>query len=180
MRKPTSIGRSLQRRDGFPASAAILLWQVYLTSILRDLPPDAKVLFVSYEQLLSDPQAICGRLIEFLRFSAGLSDRQCVKAKWLGRFVRHELCHSDAEVDDLFLDDAQQGLYRHLVELTQDSAVRRGAASLSYPVFPGWRDYLQLWDRVLAFALQEDRKRFRFFPESNASLELRSAVRRGC
>lgn len=184
IRNPVSIGLSLTRRDGFPPSAAILLWQVYMISILRDLPRGASVLFVSYEQLLSSPLAGCSRLIDFLRSTSRITDEQGVETERLSEIVRKSLCHSGADPDDSsLLDDAQQRLYALLVRLANDTDTLvtdtlTGVTPLNYPLYPGWRDYLQLWDRVFTFVLRQDRMRFRLFRESGSSRSLRDAVKR--
>ncbi len=175
IRNPASISLSLKRRDGFPPSAAVLLWQVYLISILRDLPRGASVLFVSYEQLLSSPHVACSRLINFLRSSSRITDEQCVAAERLSEIARKSLCHSGADLDDSsLLDDAQRRLYALLVRLANHTDTIDGFTPLSYPMYPGWRDYLQLWE----FVLRKDRKRFfRLFPESSAARDFLAAKR---
>ena len=179
IRNPASIALSLKRRDGIPISAALLLWQVYLTSILRDLPRDANVLFVAYEQLLSSPHAVCSRLIEFLRAASRIPADGSVGAGQLCSFVRDSLCHAGAGARDLsLLDDAQIGLYAFLTAIVEGKAAVKEFAPDRYPIYPGWREYLQLWEGVFSFALQEDRRRFRLTPESHASRRLRHLAAR--
>ncbi len=179
VRSPVSIALSLKRRDGFPLSAAVLLWQVYLVSLLRDLPENAPVLFLSYENLLSSPMASCGRLMEFLLAHSRITQIGSMGPGQLCDRVRTSLCHSAHDAEDMsLLDDGQQRLYSFLKNLVEERESIEGFVAQNYPLYLGWREYLQLWDGVFRFALREERKRFRLFPESKASRDLRNAAQR--
>lgn len=72
VRDPGAIADSLKRRDGLSYSNSLLLWQRYMSAILRDPDVGSAVLYFSYEDLLDDGTGVCRRICEFLDRQFGL------------------------------------------------------------------------------------------------------------
>ena len=63
LRDPLEIGASLRGRNGFPAHLGVALWEAYTVEGLRVMK-DVPVVPASYNDLLEDPVAEVGRLVE--------------------------------------------------------------------------------------------------------------------
>jgi hypothetical protein len=73
LREPLSIARSLRERDGFPISAALVLWHAYMIRLVKHMSGNSPTprLCVLYDRLLLRPEEECERIAEFLSRQCG-------------------------------------------------------------------------------------------------------------
>lgn len=147
VRHPMSIAASLRQRNYFPITASLLLWQVYLCSILKELVAEADTLLIEYDQLIEAPEIVCPILEEFLTKFHKLASTKDVRLKRMVKCVRPELCHrrdQSGSANNCIMDSAQVALYNEL-----KSSVNKPVPLISeraQQLYPGWHDYLALWE----------------------------------
>jgi hypothetical protein len=66
VRDPIDIAISLRTWSGFPVAASLLIWQRYMSAILRCKEVAREALFIRYEDLIEDPTRECRRLCRYL------------------------------------------------------------------------------------------------------------------
>jgi hypothetical protein len=166
VRDPGDIAESLQRRDEFSLSGALLLWQRYLCSILKESEIASSALFVSYEALLDDGVAECTRLCQFLSHRFGTrAEEPGQRPEMMAKAVIPGRSPNKTRIpfsEHCYATPAQKALYNHvrlraaetvgpvtvrIVEetdwrerLSEDVAWRRGRCRNFVQVF--WRDSL--------------------------------------
>jgi hypothetical protein len=153
VRHPLSVSASLMRREGFPRYASLLLWQVYMESILRELPERSNVVFVPYEELLLNPLPLCERLKSFIGDSLAVSTPRQPIEKML-EVIRKDLFQSTSPDDvekEILLDQSQQELYRRLILFANSETYCNQTIDDNHAIYPGWREYLSLWAGVRTF-----------------------------
>jgi hypothetical protein len=147
LRDPLSIARSLASRDGMPATAALLLWQRYSHLMLRFLAKcDASRVFVNYEQVLTDPAAVCGKLVEFLQRDGISEGEREARIAAMISMVRLDLNHSarPAAYDRTSMTRDQILLDLELKKWAGDGGRGKIHDDL-FEIYPGWRDYIGCW-----------------------------------
>ncbi len=90
-RSPIQIAHSLERRNGFPLSFGVALWERYVLdsiSASADLPR----IFVSYEQIMADPVGQADRMLHDLT-SAGVDGLYRPQKADIESFVSSDLFH---------------------------------------------------------------------------------------
>ncbi len=150
IRHPVAVAHSLKTRNGFPLSAGILLWQLYVQSILCELPQEAPSLHVSYEGFLQQPSQECIRLSGFLNdtFGAVSDARQRLDAMMGVIETEGRDSSRPSGSESLLLDSGQRKLYDACQELTREGGKSSLFHTPGYEVYPGWRDYLSLCEGV--------------------------------
>jgi len=144
IRDPLEIAQSLQRRNHFPISASLLLWQIYMTSILRHVKNKPRVLFVDYKQLLEAPRQQCERLLVFLQEYLRIDGP---KIDELTRIVTPKLRHNDSRqtIHKAAIVSAEQArLYSFLQRSVEDGSTH--SEDQTFSLYPGYREYLQTVD----------------------------------
>lgn len=148
IRNPLEIAHSLQRRFHLPLSASLLLWQCYMTSILRHLRGRRQLLFIEYERLVQTPTEQCARLLSFLSKHGGPSPGgESGNMEDLASIVRRNLKHHESrDPFDLveIVSSEQKKLYSFLRGLVENPAADFDDAD--FGIYPGYREYLQTLD----------------------------------
>ncbi|MGH9356173.1 MAG: sulfotransferase family protein, partial [Terriglobia bacterium] len=146
VREPLDTALSLKKRDNLPLSAAILLWQRYMTTILRCTETRPRRLFIQYERILSEPVEECRRLCGFLEEHCGADDTQPSgqRVDSMLKAVNPKL-RSHANGGALFssseVTEEQKNLYKYLRSRGQSLDERFDPGAFN--IYPGWRDYLR-------------------------------------
>ena len=111
------------------------------------------ILFMEYEQLISDPQDICYRLDDFLCRYFTMPDTRDLRHSRMANVIRTDLCHApEAPINhqgSIALDAGQQALYEGLLRLCRNNSQSPSLGSET--LYGGWREYLTLWESVSAF-----------------------------
>lgn|GEM_PF-751283 len=153
IRSPLDIARSIQRRDHFPISASLLLWQFSIHSILGFTEGHPARLFVEYETLLQQPAEQCRRVIDFLEQHCGrppAGSRTEAGAGAVAGTVNPRLRSQKSGVTFAEYADAtaeQKELYA-FVRKKADNPEEPFEPD-RYPLWPGWRDYLATLNEVV-------------------------------
>ena len=146
VREPFDIARSLQKRDGLPISAGLLLWQRYMMRVLRNTETCRPRVFVQYERLLSEPEAECHRLCTFLstHCQLGGATAEHQRREQMISAISPELRRNANDGSFLTRPEGtigQKHLYQHLQSMADG---RNKSFDLdAVEIYPGWRDYLQ-------------------------------------
>jgi hypothetical protein len=157
VRHPAETILSAAKTEGFeeenlPFSAGLIYWQYCMLNILSFAQSSRRKIFISYDQLTSNPRQECTRLSRFL-------DEQCERPQEDAqqrletmlsqisenqRHYRYE--KSLAEMGSATRE--QRALYDFLrvKTLYPDEAFNKDDFSL----YPGWREYLQTMDMLLS------------------------------
>lgn len=156
VRNPLDVARSLHHRDGFPISAGLLLWQYYTRLIQAHVRLRSDALLLSYEWIMSDPDAACECLAEFLLQIAEPVGHRASKrmkrhiAPSASRFtsapsIKHPMLTDDQErLHDLLLQQARTQRERAISTGPKQRRRQGGDFALDddFPLYAGWRDYL--------------------------------------
>ncbi|HDY7437546.1 TPA: glycosyltransferase [Vibrio vulnificus] len=120
LRNPLDIARSLKRRDGISHKHSFILWLIHTLPNLM-LLKDESVEFVSFSELLNNPQNVIERLSKQLNITS-LDQGKC--HEFIKQFIDPTLSHSDAKLSELFDDQAHfeplVSLYGALEKLATD------------------------------------------------------------
>jgi hypothetical protein len=140
--------------DDLPVSAGLTYWQYNLLNLISFTQGSKRKLFLSFDQLTQNPLAECVRLCHFL-------DEQCGKpaadAQQLTQTLASEVLsqerhfHEQRSLSEIGQATREQrALYDFLrVKITHsDEAFDQNDFSL----YPGWREYLQAMDALLALS----------------------------
>jgi hypothetical protein len=147
LRHPLDIARSLEKRDRLALPAALLLWQYSMLAILGSLEGNAAPwLFVSYEEMLREPEAQCARVFAFLDANcpggAEKNDAPRDPAAAAGA-VDGGLRHHESPApfgEAAGVTPEQKALDELLGRKLADPDAPFDPAG--YPLWPGWHDYL--------------------------------------
>jgi hypothetical protein len=149
VRSPFSIAASLQLRNSMPISASLLLWQAYVSSLAGDLETCSDTLVIEYEALVTDARGTCRSIDRFLSNYHVLPGTRAYRLSQMVKVVQPELWHMRSVLDpqtSCAMDESQRSLYDEL-KASIDGPLRNLSA-LSTQMYPGWRDYLTVWDSV--------------------------------
>jgi len=154
VRSPLESARSIQKRDGHPVSASLLLWHRSMTSILENTEGAPRIL-VRYEALVEDPDAGAQGLAANLDEAWGRSGTSPEALSAMAAAVRPALRRNRVEEDferSPLGTAVQKALAAYLDRLFRSDAGPYDSAR--FPLYPGWREYLET-----VTALQEERRR---------------------
>lgn len=146
VREPLDTALSLKKRDTFPTTAGHLMWQRYMTAILKDTDAHPHRIFVQYERILAQPLDECRRLCDFLDQHCPLDDRQPPekRVESMLKAVNPNL-RSHASDGGFFsspeVSEGQKNLYRYLH--ARALSLEECLAPDVFDIYPGWRDYLR-------------------------------------
>lgn len=145
VRGPLDIALSLKKRDNLPITAGYLLWQHYMTAILKYTETHPQRIFVKYERILSTPVDECVRLSNFLEEQCGVHDTQTQsqRIESMLRAVNPGL-RSNASEGEFFAAPEVLQEQKSLCIYLQAKAQSRDEPldPKSLEIYPGWRDYL--------------------------------------
>lgn len=144
VRKPSDIAASLQRIQGFPTSASLLLWQDYMLSILRNTECHTDKMFLEYETLLQHPSKQCEQLSLFLTQRTGIGENARQRTAMMADAITPNLRHHKDTVsfqDMPLATRHQKALYRFLQKKVTDPNEKPDFPS--FDLYQGWREYLQ-------------------------------------
>lgn len=164
LRQPLDIALSLQKWHKYPISASLLIWQRYMSAILKDTEAAQNILFVEYEKLIENPIQQCERLYLFLTRSFDV----CIKASGqqiienMAQAIAPELRHNSAGFSLSSAPQAtegQQALYDFLKRKIEHPVEHTDCAA--FPIYAGWREYLVVTNAMLQlwFLMPETEKR---------------------
>lgn len=142
IRHPLSVVKSLQKRDGFVAEKAYLLWFTHVITALT-FSNKQNLSLVDYDFFMQNPADELHRLAQ----EFNLPVNQAELSIFLNDFIDNSLRHTHYELNDLYLDEACPDLVRDIY--SELLAIARGHSRLSAPEF---EQHLQNWYESLAFA----------------------------
>ena len=153
LRHPLDIALSLRKRDKYPISASLLIWQRHMLAILKETESAQCRIFIEYESLFKDPIEQCERLYLFLnQCYEPRGTRQQIIDK-MARTIAPELRNNSSNSSFLNVPQAteeQKALYSYLQRKAQN--VVQGSDQIDFSIYAGWREYLltinamsQLW-----------------------------------
>ncbi|HEX7183130.1 MAG TPA: sulfotransferase [Thermoanaerobaculia bacterium] len=130
----------------------LLRWQHFMLTILRHLDGSKRKLFVPYEDLVRDPRSQCLRICDFLDAETGLENRSEERLERMAQAVDPDLWRNRSETDFSQVEIAtreQKGLYELMQRKVEDPDAPFEAGA--YPMYEGWREYLQNFSEFEAF-----------------------------
>jgi len=159
IRHPAEVALSSAKTEdldpnSLPFSAGLAYWQYCMLNILSSTQKNPRKVFLSYEQLLSNPVQECTRLCNFL-------DEHCQKdredsrhridmmASHVARNQRHHHYHKSlAEMEQSTRE--QRALYDFLRVKTMypEEPFRKD----DFALYPGWREYLEAMDLIITLS----------------------------
>lgn len=142
IRHPLSVVKSLQKRDGFVAEKAYLLWFTHVITALT-FSNTKNLSLVDYDFFMQHPEAELHRLAAEINLP--VDPREL--AIFLNEFIDNNLRHTHYELNDLLLDEACPNLVRDIY--TQLLSVTNHEQALSDEVF---KVSLGNWYQSLVFA----------------------------
>lgn len=144
IRKPTEVALSLFKRNGMPTSAALLLWQYYMLSLLKNVHDVQSKIFVEYDALASGSDEEFRRLSAFLDANCGGSSDPAGRLKNMMSVATPELNHNGPEASTAHcqLTREQQKLQEVLERSL--SNCQAGTYPEGCDLYPGWREYLEV------------------------------------
>jgi hypothetical protein len=150
IRHPLDIALSLRKRNNFPISASLLIWQLYMGAILKGTEIHHNRLFIEYEELVENPVEQCERLYLFLsRFYKTEASKQQV-IKDMVQTIDPKLRRNRNDSISLDVPQAtkeQKALYDFLRRKI-NNPIERSDQSI-FTVYSGWREYLLTLDTTL-------------------------------
>lgn len=157
VRHPAEVALSSARIEemdeaSIPFSAGFAYWQYSMLNILSYTQESHQKIFVAYDQLIDDPLQECMRLCEFLDEHGGkpIEDAAIRVKRMLSQVSENQRHHlygkALAEMDQATRE--QRALYNFLrVKIMYpDESFRQD----DFALYPGWREYLQAMDMLLA------------------------------
>jgi hypothetical protein len=147
IRHPLDIALSLRKRNAYPISASLLIWQRYMLGILKETEGLTNKIFVEYEQLIADPQVQSRRLQEFLSQQTGIDKQDSTVLGAMTAAINPELRHNRSSSDFDELQQAtieQKELYSFLKRKAENHI--EAFDQTTFREYSGWREYLQTID----------------------------------
>jgi hypothetical protein len=144
VRDPIESAMSLRKRDRFPISAGLLLWQLNLTTVLETTRESGRRIFVDYQALTDDPACEIPRLASFLDECAGAGETSSETLRSMIEAVSPNLHRQRARrpfSEEPLATPAQRALHEILQRAPEDPELPFDPAD--YPIYPGWREYLE-------------------------------------
>jgi hypothetical protein len=137
-RDPLAVAHSLRKRNRFPLAVGLALWEFYTHRLLQSVAGQ-RVVQISYEALIADPQQQAAELIAALDASGLTPDAAAVSS-----FISPSLQRSSpSEQDEQWFSEEQ----KTLLKLTQAGQL---PASLP-PLSPDCLNLLRLSDELMQF-----------------------------
>lgn len=155
VRHPFDIAMSIKKRNNFPVSAALLIWQYYMLAVLRHTSTHPGVLFVEYEQLVSNPEKECLRVCAFLDHQCGAVENNETATENMMQAVTPLLQHHQNQqplAEQPMATPGQVALYQLLKEKCLNAD--QGFVADDYPIYPGWREYLLTVNALVSISSQ--------------------------
>jgi hypothetical protein len=143
IRNPVDIAISYQTWWSYPISASLLVWQEYMSSILRHDEVAQEALFIDYDELIENQMRECQRLCRYLNDKFELSLKRIEEqTKFMAGAVDPSLRRSrnNGRMDfTSFATQAQRDLYQAIGRRLRDhGSIVNGDFDLN----PGDREYL--------------------------------------
>lgn len=142
IRHPLSVVKSLQKRDGFVAEKAYLLWFTHVVTALT-FSNKKNVSLTDYDFFMQNPASELHRLANEINLPIDNDELNI----FLNEFIDNNLRHTHYELNDLMLDDVCPNLVADIY--TQLLAITRGEFSLNDDDF---KARLAVWYNSLIFA----------------------------
>ncbi len=142
IRHPLSVVKSLQKRDGFVAEKAYLLWFTHVIAALT-FSNKQNLSLVDYDFFMQNPASELARLAKEINLPINADELSI----FLNDFIDDSLRHTHYELNDLLLDDACPQMVGQIY--TQLLDVACGKKSLHDEAFAA---HLKYWYDALLFA----------------------------
>jgi hypothetical protein len=159
IRHPAEVALSSARieemnEDSIPFSAGFAYWQYCMLNILSLTQGSRHKIFIAYEQLIDNPLQECTHLCKFLDEHSGKSSNETFERieRMLPQVTANQRHHrygkALAEMEQATKE--QRALYNFLrVKIMYpDESFRQE----DFALYPGWREYLQAMDMLLALS----------------------------
>jgi hypothetical protein len=159
IRHPAEVALSSARieemnEDSIPFSAGFAYWQYCMLNILSLTQESRHKIFIAYEQLIDNPLQECTHLCKFLDEHSGKSSNETFERieRMLPQVTANQRHHrygkALAEMEQATKE--QRALYNFLrVKIMYpDESFRQE----DFALYPGWREYLQAMDMLLALS----------------------------
>jgi hypothetical protein len=112
-RNPADVAASLAARDGLPAAQSFALWLKYNVLAERETRGEPRI-FVSFEDLMRDWEAVASKCITGLRIDASIDDRT---RRSVAAFLAPELYHHRGSASEVAVDPALAARVSRVYEL---------------------------------------------------------------
>ena len=143
LRHPLDIAMSIKKRNNFPVSASLLIWQYYILSILKHTNGHPNVFFVSYEDLMDEPEPQCRHLCSFLDRMYSIQTSPACRLEKMQAIVAPSQTHhrsSESFSASSIATPEQIDLYAFLDKKIKQPEERYMTGD--FPLYRGWREYL--------------------------------------
>ena len=114
LRNPLDVAHSLNRRNGFPVTYGLALWERYMRALHRDAR-GMPCLVVRYDDVIDDPAPEVGRIAQFLDSREESGEPGELSHDAIAASIARSLRHRRHSHDDLGIDgrvsSAQRALY---------------------------------------------------------------------
>lgn len=134
--------------DKIPLSAGLAYWQFCMMNVLTCTANSSRKLFISYDQLIQNPQQGCARLCNFLDTQCDVllenSNQRVDKMSEQITTRQHHFRYPQALAEVEVATREQRALFNflRLKTIYPDEAFNQD----DFAMYPGWREYLQTID----------------------------------
>lgn len=141
-------------QNNLPFSAGFIYWQYCMLNILSFTQESDRKFFVAYEQLTDDPAGQCTRLGRFLdeQYDKHTNDSQQRIEAMVSQVARGQRHHVyDKALADMVQSTREQRALYNLLRVKimyPDEPFQKD----DFALYPGWREYLQAMDMLLALS----------------------------
>lgn len=143
-------------QDNLPLSAGFIYWQYCMLNILSFTEGSHRKIFITYDQLIQNPEQECARLSRFLdeQCEKSIGDTQKRMDSMLSQVTKKQRHHSVgkslAETEQATRE--QRALYNFLRVKTiyPDEAFNND----DFALYPGWMEHLQAMDMLVSLSAQ--------------------------
>jgi hypothetical protein len=149
IRHPFETAISLKKRNFFPISASLLLWQLYMLAILRNTENSATKIFIRYDHLIHNPIDYCQYLSSSLEQFCEMPGNRDKVIEEMTKVINPALWHnqSNSHFDDLpQATPDQKALYSFLLKKAE--APDAFFDESRFACYTGWKDYLHALDTL--------------------------------
>ncbi|WP_194847943.1 sulfotransferase family protein [Candidatus Neptunochlamydia vexilliferae] len=162
VRNPMSVTQSLLKRNGIDPTRSYYLWLQYYVSALSEVDP----IFISYEELMRNPEDQVKRLGEKLGLGLGENGEDRVRS-FANQYVTPSFQHHLYSLEDLNqerdLPNQVAMLYQELLKVCLDEAEDQRALSLAHQIGQDLMNMGSLFKMIDQKCQIGETRKYRFF-----------------
>ena len=140
--------------ENIPFSAGLIYWQYCMLSILNFTQDNLRKMFISYDQLLSNPVQECTRLGHFLDKHCDLPEQEAQRRidTMLPQIsIKERHYHSQKSLANMEQATREQRMLYNFLRvktLYPDEAFNMN----DFALYPGWKEYLQVMEMLMSMS----------------------------